>query len=125
MEQKNAFLRAAEKRRSRYALTDKSPVSDGQIVRLVQELVRTAPSAFNSQGARVLVLFGDKHRTFWQLVREALQRIVPAEKFAPTEEKLASFAAAYGTVLFFEEWKKGGKEWFFGVLVLTVPFPQH
>lgn len=105
MEQKNAFLRAAEKRRSRYALTDKSPVSDGQIVRLVQELVRTAPSAFNSQGARVLVLFGDKHRAFWQLVREALQRIVPAEKFAPTEEKLASFAAAHGTVLFFEDWK--------------------
>ena len=34
---------------------------------------------------------------------DALRAVVPADKFAPTEAKIQGFAAAYGTVLFFEE----------------------
>lgn len=34
---------------------------------------------------------------------ETLRKIVPADKFAPTEAKVKGFAAAYGTLLYFEE----------------------
>ena len=34
-----------------------------------------------------------------------MKRSIPAEKFAPTEAKINSFAAAYGTILYFEEEK--------------------
>ena len=104
MEQKTCFLLAVENRRTRYALTDQSPVPDDKIEEIIRFSVKAAPSAFNSQGARLLVLFGARHKEFWKLVRESLRAVVPADKFAPTEEKLASFAAGRGTVLFFEDW---------------------
>jgi predicted oxidoreductase (fatty acid repression mutant protein) len=34
---------------------------------------------------------------------EALRRVVPADKFKPTEDKINSFKSGYGTVLFFED----------------------
>lgn len=104
MEKENRFLRAVENRRTRYALTDRSPVSDDKIEEIIRFAVKWAPSAFNSQGARLLVLFGDKHHAFWRLTKEALQKIVPPENFASTAEKIASFDAARGTILYFEDW---------------------
>lgn len=104
MEKENRFLSAVENRRTRYALTDRSPVSDDKIEEIIRFSVKCAPSAFNSQGARLLVLFGKKHHAFWRLTKEALQKIVPPENFSATQEKLASFDAARGTILYFEDW---------------------
>ena len=99
MEKVNLFLNAVKDRRSRYALTDKSPVSDEQIVTAVKEAVKYAPSAFNSQGARLMVLLGERHVEFWRLTKDVLKGMVPADKFAPTEAKLNSFAAARGALV--------------------------
>lgn len=104
MEKVNVFLNAVKDRRSRYALTDKSPVSDEQIITAVKDAVKYAPSAFNSQSARLIVLLGERHEEFWSLTKSVLKDIVPADKFAPTENKIDSFAAARGTVLYFEDW---------------------
>lgn len=99
------ILDSAQKRRSRYQLTPKLPISDDKLIELVQQSIKVAPSAFNSQSTRAVILLKEKHYTFWQIARSELQKIVPAEKFGPTEEKLKSFENAYGTILFFEEWK--------------------
>lgn len=104
MEKEKNFLHAVENRRTRYALTDHSPVSDDKIEQIIRFSVKCAPSAFNSQGARLVVLFGEKHHAFWRLTKEALQKIVPLENFSGTQEKLASFDAARGTILYFEDW---------------------
>lgn len=104
MEKENRFLHAVENRRTRYALTDRSPVSDEKIEEIIRFAVKCAPSAFNSQGARLLVLFGEKHHAFWRLTKETLQKIVPPENFSAAQEKIASFDAARGTILFFEDW---------------------
>lgn len=104
MEKEKSFLGAVENRRTRYALTDRSPVSDDKIEEIIRFAVKCAPSAFNSQGARLLVLFGDKHHAFWNIAKEALRKIVPPENFAATEEKISSFDAARGTILYFEDW---------------------
>ena len=57
----------AEKRRSVYALSDQLPVSNDEIVKLVEHAVLHTPSSFNSQSTRIAVLFGDDHNKLWQL----------------------------------------------------------
>lgn len=99
----NDFLKELSARRSRYALSARSPISDEAVTDIIRNCVSVAPSAFNSQSARVLVLFGDNHKKLWDITRKCLQQIVPADKFAPTEEKLSAFEAAYGTILYFED----------------------
>lgn len=101
---KQTFTDLIQLRRSRYDLTHKSTLPQDEIVKLVQTCVKHTPSPFNSQGTRVLLLCGVRHKQFWDIARHELQQIVPPEKFAPTEEKLAAFSAAYGTLLFFEDW---------------------
>ena len=97
------FLRAVEKRRSIYGISDRHAVPEDRIERIVEQAVRHVPSAFNSQSGRVVLLFGSAHQKLWEIVRDTLRKIVPAEKFGPTETKVRSFAAGYGTVLYFDD----------------------
>ncbi|MCG8710468.1 nitroreductase family protein [Brenneria sp. 4F2] len=99
----NAFLQSIKNRRSIYAIGKTLPISEDQITSLVSETVKQSPSAFNSQSSRVVILFGAQHEKLWDIVKQQLKQRVPAEAFAATENKLASFAAGAGTVLFFED----------------------
>lgn len=58
MEKEKNFFRAVENRRTRYALTDRSPVPDDKIEEIIRFSVKCAPSAFNSQGARLVCCSG-------------------------------------------------------------------
>lgn len=97
------FTQALKKRRSIYALGDNLPQSQEEITALVKEIVRESPTSFNSQTQRVVFLFGDAHKKLWSITEEALKPLTPAEAFSGTQAKLQSFAAGYGTVLFFED----------------------
>ena len=97
------FNEAVENRRSIYAIGKDVKVSLEDIQKLVEHAVKHVPSSFNSQSARVVVLFGDNHDKLWEITREELRKIVPAEAFASTDEKINSFKNGYGTVLFFED----------------------
>ena len=55
------------------------------------------------QSARVIVTFGEHHENVWEITKAALKKIVPADKFAPTEAKINGFEAGCGTILYFEE----------------------
>lgn len=99
----DCFMDAVKKRRSVYHLNDQIALSESEFVALVEECIKFAPSAFNSQTARVVVLFKDNHQKLWQIVKDTLRKIVPADKFAPTAAKIDSFAAGFGTILFFED----------------------
>lgn len=110
-----SFSEALKQRRTYYSITNQSPISDQEIECIVNMTVRHVPSAFNSQTTRVVLLLGESHKKLWQIVKDALKKIVPAEAFAKTEEKIDhSFACGYGTVLFFEDQKvvKGLQEAF-------------
>lgn len=100
---KKEFYEALAERRSYYELSKSSPVSDEVIQEVVEKALRLAPSAFNSQSARAVVLFGEQHDKAWEITRESLRKIVPAEQFAQTNDKIDAFKNGYGTVLFFEE----------------------
>ncbi len=94
----------AEKRRSIYALSNQLPVSNDEIVKLVEHAVLHTPSAFNSQSTRIVVLFSEDHKKLWDITEETLKVIVgDDEKFQGTKDKIAGFRAGAGTVLFFED----------------------
>jgi predicted oxidoreductase (fatty acid repression mutant protein) len=90
-------------RRSYYAIGKQSTVSDAEIEEIIRLAVTHVPSAFNSQSSRVVLLLGEHHTKLWSIAKETLRKIVPADAFAATEQKLDSFDAGYGTVLFFED----------------------
>ena len=91
------------KRRTQYALGKQLPISEAQVEALILEAVRQAPSSFNSQSSRVVVLFGAQHEKLWNITREVLRPMVPADAFVKTDAKMDSFAAGAGSVLFFED----------------------
>lgn len=97
------FLEALKNRRTCYDIGKAVSIPQEKIIDIVKESVRHTPSAFNSQSARVVVLFGEEHDKLWDITMENLRKIVPADKFEPTELKINSFKAGYGTVLFFDE----------------------
>lgn len=97
------FFAAVKDRRTYYGISKASPVSDDRIKEIVRFAVKHVPSAFNSQSGRAVLLLGKSSDEFWSMVKESLRKIVPADKFAPTEEKINGFGSGYGTVLFFED----------------------
>ena len=101
----NCFQEAVTNRRTNYALGKDIQVLPSQIIAAVEKMTHEVPSAFNMQSARIVVAMGEHHEKIWHITKETLRHIVPAENFTSTETKLDGFAAAYGTILFFDETK--------------------
>ncbi len=99
----DSFIGALKQRRTQYALGRNVDLPQEKIVALIQDAIREAPSSFNSQSSRALILFGDQSVKVWGLVKDVLEGIVPADAFGSTATKLDSFAAGVGTILFFED----------------------
>lgn len=97
------FWNAVKTRRSIYAIGKDLPIAEDRVEEIVKNAVLYSPSSFNSQSARAVVLFGEQHDKLWDLTKETLRKVVPADSFGPTEEKMASFRSGRGTVLFFED----------------------
>mgnify|MGYP003553321339 FL=1 len=98
-----SFLYQMKQRRTIYAIGKNVLLTQDKIEEIIKEAVRNSPSAFNSQTSRVVTLYGDSHTKFWNIVRETLRKMVPEDAFEKTDAKINSFAAGYGTVLFFED----------------------
>lgn len=100
----NTLQQLAEKRRSIYALSNQLPVSNDEVVKLVEHAILHTPSSFNSQSTRVVVLFGEEHQKLWNITEKTLHAIVgDEEKFKSTKDKIAGFKAGAGTIMFFED----------------------
>lgn len=97
------FYAAIKNRRTIYGIGKESPISDEKIIQIVNDAVKYTPTAFNSQTGRVVVLLGEEHNKLWDITKEELRKVVPADSFSQTEEKINSFRNGYGTVLFFED----------------------
>ena len=90
-------------RRTQYALGRNVSLSETEIDALIRQAIRLAPSSFNSQSSRAVILFGSASEKLWNITRETLRAMVPADQFASTDAKMNSFAAGVGTVLFYED----------------------
>lgn len=97
------FLDTVEARRSCYSLSAEIPISDERIRQILERAVKHAPSAFNSQSSRIVLLQRNEHAALWNITLEALRTVTPADAFGATKAKVGSFAAAYATILYFED----------------------
>lgn len=100
---KKDFYAAVAERRTFYGISKASLVSDERIKEVIDHAVQHTPSAFNSQSARVVLLLDKQHDKLWDITKEALRKIVSADQFAATEDRIHGFQSGYGTVLFFED----------------------
>ncbi|KAL2888191.1 putative nitroreductase HBN1 [Ceratocystis lukuohia] len=90
-------------RRTYYALNKTLPISNDRVTEIVKEIIKQTPSSFNSQSTRAVVLFGAEHEKLWDFAIAELKKIVPAENWKTTGDKLSGFRAAAGSVLFFTD----------------------
>jgi uncharacterized protein len=100
---KKEFFSAIKDRRSIYGISNEKIVPDERIIEIVELAVKHAPSALNSQSGRIVILFGENHTKLWDITTKTLRKIVPVEKFGPTQDKMDSFSRGYATILFFED----------------------
>jgi uncharacterized protein len=103
IELKKDFYTALKERRSIYGINKDVQVSDERIKEIIEFAVQHTPSAFNNQTARLVVLFGEAHNKLWDITTETLKKVVGDGDFSSTQQKMDSFKAGYGTVLFFED----------------------
>lgn len=89
-----SIVNALEQRRTYYSLNNELPVSEAEVEELVKHITELVPDAFNMKSARVAVAFGDKHQAFWDGAFDAFGGKV-------AREKMDSFKAAAGTILYF------------------------
>ncbi|EIW54373.1 Nitroreductase [Trametes versicolor FP-101664 SS1] len=99
-----AFFEAVKARRSIYTIGSESTIPDEKIEEIIATAVKHAPSSFNIQSSRAVLLLGDEHKKLWEITLNVLKGIVPADQLPATEGKInGCFAAGHGTVLFFED----------------------
>jgi predicted oxidoreductase (fatty acid repression mutant protein) len=99
-----SFYAATEHRRTYYGLSPKSTVADSEIVKIAESALLHVPSAFNSESTRIAVLLGLNHTKLWEIVADALLHKIGEERFnAGTKARIAGFANAYGSILFFDD----------------------
>lgn len=89
-----SIIQSLEKRRTYYDINGDLPVSKAEIVERIQQITELVPDAFNMKSARVVVLFDEQHKQLWDEVYHIFGGNVP-------REKLDSFKAGAGTVLYF------------------------
>jgi predicted oxidoreductase (fatty acid repression mutant protein) len=100
------LLELAKNRRTIYALTNESPVSNDAIETIIKNAVLHVPSSFNTQTTRIILLLGEEHQRLWDITLGAMENlvaagVVPRQLFEThSKPKLSGFRAAYGTVCF-------------------------
>ena len=99
-----AFLDAIKNRRSHYSIGKEKIIPNDKIIEIITEAIKHSPSSFNSQSARVVVLFDKNHEKLWEITKDEIKKITPEEIFEQSKQKIdACFKSGYGTVLFFED----------------------
>lgn len=98
------MLDVFKSRRTIYRLTRDIPITDEQLLELVKDAVKAAPSAYQSQTTRVCVLRGKHHENLWCMVKAALGALTSPEQAAKAAGRIEScFQSGGGTILFFED----------------------
>ncbi len=98
------FKEATEHRRTYYALSPQSTISDSEVVAIAKQALLDVPSAFNNESTRIALLFKDDHKQLWKIVADALLNKIGKERFeSGTSERIKGFANGYGSILFFDD----------------------
>lgn len=96
------FNQLLDTRRSVYMLKNTSKINDNDLLNLLYENLKKAPSAFNTQPVFAVIASKEQHKFVWDSVSNALEKILSTEQFKKTKAKLKVFENAYGTILLFK-----------------------
>ena len=88
------MIDAIAKRRTYYQINKKLPVAEADVIKLIEKTTELVPDAFNMKSARVVVALGEKQDALWDAIYDVFGGKV-------AREKIDSFKAGYGTVLYF------------------------
>jgi hypothetical protein len=94
---------AAETRISCYTLTKESPIPDSRIYDIVGFAIKHAPSSFNVQSARAVILTKAEHDKLWGMADQTAKSTKSEKEYGMLSGMVKGFAGAYGTVLWFED----------------------
>lgn len=89
-----SILNSLKERRSHYNLSKEIPISENEVIDIIEKVTEFTPDAFNSKSARVVVALGEMQDKLWDEIYNAFGGKV-------AKEKIDSFKAAAGTVLYF------------------------
>ncbi|KAI9347244.1 nitroreductase family protein [Obelidium mucronatum] len=103
MSSSTPFGQALLARRSHRAITANSPLSDTELENLVKFALIHAPSFFNSQSSRAVLLVKEDHIKYWQTAIENVKKVQSGDHLTGTIAKLSSYQKGYGTVLIWED----------------------
>lgn len=81
-------------RRSFYQIDKNIPLSYEEVSYLIEDITELVPDAFNMKSSRVVLAFGDRHNALWDQIYTCFDGKV-------SREKIDSFKAGAGTILYF------------------------
>ena len=89
-----SIVSSLKERRSYYNISKELPVDESKVIELIENATEFTPDAFNMKSARVVVALGEQQDKLWDNIFEVFGGKVP-------REKIESFKAGAGTVLYF------------------------
>ncbi|MDO5016207.1 MAG: nitroreductase family protein [Eubacteriales bacterium] len=101
------IIDSLKNRRTCYQIDNQLEVSTDKIVDMVETLTELVPDAFDMKSSRVVIALGDQQAILWDAIYDAFGGKVP-------REKIDSFKAGAGTILYFydQDVVKGMQEQF-------------
>ncbi|KAH0830838.1 hypothetical protein AYO21_11387 [Fonsecaea monophora] len=98
------FFELVKGRRSIYSLSKESTIPDSKIEEIVKFAVTWAPSTYNVQSARAVVLFKDNHDKVWEIVKKHMDQVPLDEGMRGyMNSRIAGWKDSYGTILWYED----------------------
>lgn len=91
-----SIVESLKKRRSYYNINKDLPLSIEDVEKQIKTVTELVPDAFNMKSSRLVILFGEKQEQLWDLIFNSFGGKV-------SREKIDSFKAGTGTILFFYE----------------------
>lgn len=89
-----SIIHSLEKRRSYYNIKKELPVDIEEVIQQIEIITELVPDAFNMKSARIVVALEEKQDLLWDSIYDVFGGQVP-------REKIDSFKAGAGTVLYF------------------------
>ena len=93
-----------EKRRSNYDLGNNLEISKKDLINLLRKIIYYAPSPFNVQSSKIVLLNKKSHHLLWTtVVEEYLKKNNNGELLDSDKARIKREDKAYGTILFYKD----------------------
>ncbi|CAI2650407.1 hypothetical protein AKUH3B111A_13030 [Apilactobacillus kunkeei] len=101
---KTELLDLQKNRRTIYALGRNVEQSQDELANFIKASIKEAPSAFNSQSTRAVILFNDNQDKVWDITLDNLKpHLKDEDDLKATTDKINGFKNGYATILFFTD----------------------